>query len=180
MPDINVILVDTEDNEIGTEEKLRAHQNGGKLHRALSVFVFNSKGQTMIQRRALTKYHSAGQWANTVCSHPYPGENVLAAAHRRLMEEMGFDCEIREAFDFPYRADVGHGLTEHEYDHVLFGSYEGKPKLNAEEVMDWKWVGLEELRKGIRSDPDSYAPWLRLMINKVIEERSAANGPGPS
>ena len=174
MADINVILVDTEDNELGVEEKLKAHQNGGKLHRAISVFVFNSEGQTMIQRRAMSKYHSAGQWANTVCSHPYPGESVLASAHRRLGEEMGFDCEVSEAFVFPYRADVGHDLTENEYDHIFFGFYEGEPKPNSEEVMDWKWIGLEELGADIKANPENYAPWLRLMINKVIEERKKA------
>lgn len=125
----------------------------------------------MIQRRALTKYHSAGQWANTVCSHPYPGEKVIDAAHRRLMEEMGFDCDIRETFVFPYKAEVGHGLTEQEYDHILFGSYDGEPRLNSDEVMDWKWVDLKELRDDIKTNPDKYAPWLRLMIDKVIEER---------
>ena len=172
MADVNVVLVDKDDNEIGVEEKLRAHQNGGKLHRAISIFVFNSKGETMVQRRALSKYHSQGRWANTACSHPYPNESVLDAAHRRLKEEMGFDCEMREAFTFPYKAEVGNGLTEQEFDHVLFGSYEGEPKPDSNEVMDWKWISLDELMADIRASPDNYAEWLKLMISKVIEERS--------
>ena len=171
---IQVVLVDANDKEVGVEEKMKAHQNGGKLHRAISVFVFNAKGETMIQRRALTKYHAAGQWANTACSHPYPGESTEAAAHRRLKEEMGFDCEIREEFPFVYNADVGKGLTEREYDHIFFGRYDGSPIPNSDEVGDWKWIGLDDLQRDIADNPESYAPWLRLMIGKVADARAHA------
>jgi len=171
-----VILVDKNDKEIGTEEKMRAHSNGGKLHRALSIFVFNRKGETLLQRRAMTKYHTQGKWTNTCCSHQMPGEPTLDAAHRRLKEEMGFDCEMSEVFNFPYEAEVGNGLKEREYDHILFGKYDKSPKPNPEEVMDWKWVGLEELKRQIASDPESFTPWLRLMINEVIRHKSEQTG----
>ncbi len=173
MANIEVILVDKDDNQIGVEEKQRAHLNGGKLHRAISIFVFNKKGETMLQRRALTKYHAAGQWGNTACSHPAPGEATMAAAHRRLREEMGFDCEMKEAFPFIYKADVGKGLTEQEYDHIIFGSYEGEPVCNKEEVAEWKWMRLESLKADIQKNPENYVPWLRLMLDRVIKARKS-------
>jgi isopentenyl-diphosphate delta-isomerase len=166
-----VILVDENDREIGLEDKLKAHQNGAKLHRAISIFVFNSKGETMLQQRAMTKYHSKGLWSNTCCSHPYPGESIEAAAHRRLQEEMGFDCPMHEVFAFTYKADVGNGLTEHEYDHVLFGSYDGEPKPNSEEAMGYRWVSLDELSNEIRENPTMFTPWLRLIIDRVRSAR---------
>ena len=162
-----VVLVDKNDNEIGTEEKMKAHMNGGRLHRALSVFVFNSRGETMLQRRALSKYHTQGKWSNTCCSHQMPGESTIDAAHRRLKEEMGFDCEMREVFNFPYKAGVGNGLTEQEYDHIVFGSYDGGPSPNPKEVKEWKWISIAGLKKDITASPDSFTPWLRLMINDV-------------
>ncbi len=162
-----VILVDKDDNEIGTEEKMKAHMNGGRLHRALSVFVFNKHGETMLQRRALNKYHTQGRWSNTCCSHQMEGESTIDAAHRRLEEEMGFDCEMHEAFNFPYKADVGNGLTEQEYDHIVFGSYDGEPKPNPNEVMDWRWISIVELKKEIAENPEGFTPWLRLMIDEV-------------
>ncbi len=174
MTEQEVVLVNEKDIEVGRAGKLLAHQNGGKLHRAISIFVFNKKGETMLQKRALTKYHAAGQWANTVCSHPYPGESVSDAAHRRLKEEMGFDCDIREVFQFTYKAAVGKGLTEHEYDHILFGSYEKTPVPNPEEVSDWRWVSLEALKKDIAKDPEQYVPWLKLMLNRIVEARERA------
>lgn len=170
-----VILVDDKDGEIGTEEKMKAHQNGGRLHRAVSVFLFNSKGETMLQKRAMTKYHSKGLWANTCCSHPFPGEENGIAAERRLKEEMGIDCRLREAFEFPYTADVGEGLTEREFDHVFFGDYDGKPSINREEVSDWKWVTLGQLKDDISKSPKNFVPWLILMMDKVIESRKAAS-----
>ncbi|MGA3020545.1 MAG: isopentenyl-diphosphate Delta-isomerase [Candidatus Micrarchaeales archaeon] len=163
-----VMLVDENDNQIGTEEKLRAHQNGAKLHRAISVFVFNKKGETMLQQRAMSKYHTPGRWSNTCCSHPIPGESVADAAHRRLREEMGFDCEMREAFSFIYKADVGNGLTENEYDHVLFGDYEGKPKINKEEVMSYRWMPLGKLREESERNPNDFTPWFRMVLDRVI------------
>ncbi len=162
-----VVLVDESDREIGTEEKMKAHSNGGKLHRALSIFIFNGKGETMLQKRASTKYHTPGKWTNTCCSHQMPGESTIDAAHRRLKEEMGFDCELREAFNFPYTADVGKGLTEKEYDHIVFGSYEKEPEPNPEEVGDWRWVSLADLKSEIKANPEAFTPWLRLMVNDV-------------
>ncbi len=168
-----VILVDDKDRQIGTEGKLAAHENGAKLHRAFSIFVFNSKGETMLQQRAMSKYHTPGKWTNTCCSHPIPGESIIDAAHRRLKEEMGFDCEMKEVFSFIYRADVEKGLTEHEYDHVIFGSYEGKPRLNKEEAMDFKWISLEDLGERIKSKPEDFTPWLKIALGKVLSFRKA-------
>ena len=164
-----VILVDHEDRQIGLEEKLKAHQNGGKLHRAFSIFVFNSKGETMLQQRAQSKYHGGGLWSNTVCSHPRLGETPLDAAHRRLQEGMGFDCDMREVFAFEYEAKMDKGLTEHEYDHVIFGNYDHAPKPNPEEVQAWKWIGLDELKGDIAKNPDSYTPWLRIVMDDIIK-----------
>lgn len=168
-----VILVDEADRQLGLEDKLTAHQNGAKLHRAISVMVFNSRGETMLQRRALTKYHTQGRWSNTCCSHPFPSESAESAAHRRLREEMGFDCGMRDAFTFTYRAEVGNGLTEHEYDHVFFGDYDGEPELNSEEAMAYRWVSLDALRKQLNEEPDSFTPWLGTMVDKAIEARGA-------
>lgn len=168
--EIKVILVDEKDNEIGLEEKLKAHQNGAKLHRAISVLLFNSKGQTLLQKRALGKYHSQGKWANTCCSHPFPGESNLAAAERRLKEEMGIECPLKEAFHYTYRADVGNGLTEHEYDHIFFGEFDGVPKPNKDEVMDWKWMNPKDLIADMAKNPQNYAPWLAL-INEAMKHR---------
>ncbi len=170
-----VILVDSEDNQIGTMEKLKAHQNGGVWHRALSIFVFNDKNQTMLQRRALSKYHTPGCWSNTCCSHQRVNETTLDAAHRRLKEEMGFDCELYEVFNFPYQADVGKGLKENEYDHIVFGNYNGVPKLNSEEVYEWKWISIPELKNEIKKSPESFTPWLKLMINEVAKNLDKIN-----
>lgn len=165
---IYVILVDKNDKRIGIEEKMEAHDaRNGKLHRAISIFVFNKDGKTMLQQRTEEKYHSKGNWSNTCCSHPMPGEKVMSAAHRRLTEEMGFDCRMWEAFDFPYEADVGNNLREREYDHVIFGRYDKDPEPNEEEVKDWKWISIPELERGIRDNPGSYTPWLKMMINKI-------------
>ena len=162
-----VVLVDENDRELGVDDKLHAHQNGAKLHRAISVFVFNMRGETLLQRRAMSKYHSRGKWANTCCSHPMPGESVADAAHRRLKEEMGFDCKMREVFSFTYKADVGNGLTEHEYDHVFFGSYDNGVEANKDEVMDYRWLPLKKLRTEIEKSPEDFAPWLRICIDRV-------------
>jgi isopentenyl-diphosphate delta-isomerase len=162
-----VVLVDENDNQIGLDDKLHAHENGAKLHRAFSIFVFNRKGETLLQRRAMGKYHSKGKWTNACCSHPMPDESVEDAAHRRLKEEMGFDCRMREVFSFTYKADVGNGLTEHEYDHVLFGDYDGKINPNTEEAMDHKWVQLERLREDVERDPEKFTPWLRISLDRV-------------
>ncbi len=169
-----VILVDEKDNQIGKMEKLEAHRNGARLHRAFSVFVFNKKGETLLQRRTMTKYHSKGKWTNTCCSHPYVGESVSSAAHRRLGEEMGFDCDMKETFNFTYKAPVGNELAEWEFDHVFFGNYDGEPKLNPEEADAYKWVSLDKLKRDIAKNPEAYTPWIRIIIDRVIAEKKKA------
>jgi len=162
-----VILVNENDKEIGAEEKIKAHHEG-KLHRAFSIFVFNSKGRLLLQRRAKSKYHSGGLWTNTCCSHPRPGESLERAIHRRLKEEMGFDCELKEIFSFTYKAKLDNNLFENEYDHVFMGKFDGNPTPNTEEVDEWKWVNLKELKKDIQKNPDNYSYWLRASIDKII------------
>jgi isopentenyl-diphosphate delta-isomerase len=158
-----LILVDAQDRELGVKEKMEAHVEGA-LHRAFSVFVFDSKKRLLLQRRARTKYHSGGLWSNTACGHPRPGETTLAAARRRLREEMGFDCELREAFEFLYRAELDGALIEHEYDHVFVGTHEGDPAPDPSEVEDWRWVTMEELRRRLSDEPQSYSYWLKAAV----------------
>ncbi len=164
-----VILVDHNDTPTGVEEKLKAHESA-LLHRAFSVFVFNCKGELMLQRRALQKYHSPGLWTNTCCSHPRPGEITIAAAHRRLKEEMGFDCELEWKFSFIYRALFDNGLTEHEFDHVFFGTYDQYPVINTEEVAEWKWVNWEYLLSEIEKNPQEYTVWFRIALKRIISQ----------
>ncbi len=158
-----VILVDEFDKEIGEEEKLKAHKDA-KLHRAISVFVFNSKGEFLIQKRADVKYHCPGLWSNTCCSHPRPGESVSKAAHRRIQEEMGFICDLKEEFSFLYNEDCGNGLTEHEFDYIFTGLFDGKVNPNPLEVSDYKWISLESLEKDIENNPKKYTPWFKILI----------------
>jgi isopentenyl-diphosphate delta-isomerase len=167
-----VILVDENDKVVGTEEKIRVHQDGGKLHRAFSIFVFNGRGELLIHRRAGSKYHFGGLWTNTCCSHPRPGEALEDAVHRRLMQEMGFDTDLREAFSFIYRAESGNGLTEHELDHVFIGEFDGDPRPDPEEADDWKWISVDELREDVRKRPGNYTPWFRIALERVMEERA--------
>jgi isopentenyl-diphosphate delta-isomerase len=158
-----VILVDEQDRELGVGEKLQTHRDGA-LHRAFSVFVFDSAGRLLLQKRAREKYHSGGLWSNTCCGHPRPGEATQAAARRRLFEEMGFDCEPRAAFGFLYRAELAGGLVEHEYDHVFLGRFDGVPAPDAGEVEDWRWLTLGELRAELASRPEAYSYWLRVAL----------------
>ena len=168
----NVILVDEQDNPTGIEEKLRAHQGGGRLHRAFSVFIFNDAGQLLLQRRAASKYHFGGLWTNTVCSHPQEGEALEDAVHRKLAQEFGFDTTVAESFTFTYRAtDAASGLTEHEFDHVFVGDYAGEPRPNPAEVDDWKWADLRELERDLRAHPDRYTPWFPIAFTKLMERR---------
>jgi isopentenyl-diphosphate delta-isomerase len=159
-----VVLVDQHDRELGTADKLSAHA-AGKLHRAFSIFVFNDARQLLLQRRAKSKYHSGGLWSNTCCGHPRPGETTNEAARRRLREEMNFDCELRAAFEFLYRAQFENKLIEHEYDHVFVGKFEGVFVPDETEVEDWKWTGLEELRRDISLRPGEYTYWLKAALN---------------
>ncbi len=161
-----VILVDKNDNDIGRAEKLEAHRKA-QLHRAISVFICNTKGQWLLQRRALNKYHSKGLWTNTCCSHPFPGETNLAAAHRRLMQEMGLSCELSEIFCFTYKEKLDNGLTEHELDHVFVGITDEKPSINANEVKEWKYIGYSALKNEIEGTPENYTVWFKKIFEKV-------------
>lgn len=159
-----VILVNKLDEKIGVEDKMTAHQTGA-LHRALSVFIVNNENDILIQRRALNKYHSGGLWSNACCSHPMAGEKVIAAAHRRLMEEMGFDCEIVPFFTLRYKADVGNGLIENEYDHIFIGTYTGKINPNPEEVMDYRYASPDEIQQELDTQPELYTMWFKLAFS---------------
>lgn len=155
-----VVLVNEQDEELGTMGKMEAHQKGA-LHRAFSIFIFDADGCLLLQRRAAEKYHSAGLWTNTCCSHPRLGETIEAAARRRLMEEMGLDLPLEHRFSFIYKAGFDNGLQEHELDHVFFGWNNGTPDPNPEEVSEWKSVPLNELDAQIQEHPDHFTFWLR-------------------
>lgn len=159
-----VTLVDNDDRVVGADEKLAAHLQG-KLHRAFSVFVFNSRGELLLQKRAQSKYHSGGLWSNTCCGHPRPGESVEDAAVRRLSEEMGFRCELRPVFSFVYRVTLENGLTEHEFDHVLAGSFDAMPSPDPSEVEEWKWLALSSLSQELSVEPARYTYWLKLVMD---------------
>jgi isopentenyl-diphosphate Delta-isomerase len=165
-PGEELIIVDEKDRLVGFETKLAAHQKGGKLHRAFSIFVFDGVGRMLLQRRAEGKYHFGGLWSNACCSHPRKGEKLEDAAHRRLREEFGFDTELEEVFSFVYRAsDFRSGLTEHEFDHVFCGEFNGDPHPNVDEIADWKWVGLADLEADLQSNPDDYTSWFRVVVH---------------
>lgn len=164
-----VVLVDLNDQAIGFMEKLQAHKIG-KLHRAVSVFVFNDEGHLMIQQRAFEKYHSGALWANTACSHPHKGEPVEAAAHRRLKEEMGFDCVLHKKFCFTYKSVFNNGLTEHEFDHVFVGNYNNAPAPNHREVANWRWISLQELQKEMEQFSENYAIWFKIILKRHLNE----------
>ncbi len=163
-----VILVDQNDNEVGTGEKMRIHEEG-RLHRAFSIFVFNSKGETLLQKRAKSKYHSGGLWSNTCCSHPRPGEDTEQAAHRRLKEEMGFDCDLKKIFAFVYKANLDHNLMEYEFDHVFVGNYDGKVEVNPMEAEDYKWVNVKALKENVEKHPEKYTVWFKIAFNEVLK-----------
>ncbi|HEY1039992.1 MAG TPA: isopentenyl-diphosphate Delta-isomerase [Bacteroidia bacterium] len=166
-----VVLVNEKDEEIGTIEKMQAHEKA-LLHRAFSVFVFNSLGKLLLQKRALSKYHSPGLWTNTCCSHPRPGEKTIDAANRRLKEEMGFETGLEFAFSFVYKAEMENGLTEHEFDHVYFGLHDDMPAINTEEVSEWKYESLEEIAKDIKLHPENYTAWFKIVFNKIVALKS--------
>lgn len=161
-----VILVDEQDNAIGLMEKQAAHVTP-HLHRAFSVFIFNSKGELLLQQRALSKYHSPGLWTNTCCSHPRDGETLAEATSRRLMEEMGMTCEMHEVYTFIYKAPVGQGLTEHEFDHVWIGRSDDIPQINREEVESWKYMNLNDLKNDIALHPELYTEWFKITFEEM-------------
>ena len=168
MKEEQVILVNNQDEQIGTMPKMEAHEKA-RLHRAFSVFIMNDKGETMLQQRAAHKYHSPLLWTNTCCSHQRVGETNLEAGKRRLQEEMGFTANLRELFSFIYRAPFDNGLTEHELDHVMMGSYNGSPKLNPDEVADYKWMKPEEIQKDIAENPENYTVWFKIIFEKFYD-----------
>lgn len=168
MDEDRVILVDPDDVEIGTMSKSRAHVDG-HLHRALSIFILDGTGRMLLQRRAMDKYHSGGLWTNACCSHPRPGEPVAEAARRRLKEELGITCVISSAFTFTYRAEVGNGLVEHEYDHVFFGTYDGPVHPDPAEVSEVRWVDMAALAGELRSGGEGFTAWFRICWPRVLE-----------
>jgi isopentenyl-diphosphate delta-isomerase len=159
-----VVLVNEQDVELGTMEKLEAHEKG-ILHRAFSVILVNSEGEILLQKRAAKKYHSAGLWTNTCCSHPRPGESVEAAAVRRLKEELGINTRPKLAYSFVYKVALENNLIEHELDHVLIGKFDGAPIINPEEIEDWKHMSVDDLRNDILSNPSYYTHWFKLILN---------------
>ncbi len=166
MSDTFVILVDSDDNQIGVSEKMEAHRNA-LLHRAVSVFICNTKGEWLLQRRALTKYHSNGLWTNTCCSHPNPNESSIDAANRRLAEEMGMRCELNELFSFTYKEVLDNELTEYEFDHVFIGITDEKPTINLDEVMEFKYISFSDLQKDIELNPSDYTVWFKMIFERV-------------
>ncbi len=166
-----VILVDEQDNPVGMMEKIEAHEKA-LLHRAFSVFVFNKKGELMLQQRAKEKYHSPLLWTNTCCSHQREGESNIEAGKRRLQEEMGFSCELEEVFSFIYKAPFDNGLTEHELDHVMVGKYEADPAINGEEVEAFKWMPLNEVKEDIENKPELYTEWFKIIFKESYEKIS--------
>lgn len=162
-----VILVNEQDEWVGLADKMQAHKDG-LLHRAFSVFVFNSKNELLIQQRADHKYHSPGLWSNTCCSHPRKGESTFSAAHRRMKEELGFDCDIEKAFVFRYKSDVGGGLIENEYDHIYTGYSDKIPQINPEEVQDFRFIPISELLVRVEKEPETFTAWLKLALPLFI------------
>lgn len=164
-----IILVDDRDNVLGEAEKMEAHKKG-LLHRAFSVFIFNSGGKLMLQKRAGEKYHSGGLWTNTCCSHPTPDEDIISAAHRRLKEEMGFDCKLEKIYSFVYKAKLDNNLTEYECDHVIFGKYDGDASPDKSEAEEWKWVDKDWLLEDMQNNPEKYTYWLKSCYRDVLEK----------
>ncbi|MFD2727111.1 isopentenyl-diphosphate Delta-isomerase [Hyunsoonleella rubra] len=168
MKEEQVILVNEQDEQIGLMPKMEAHEKA-VLHRAFSVFIFNDANELMLQQRALDKYHSPGLWTNTCCSHQRDGESNIEAGKRRLQEEMGFVTDLEESISFIYKAPFDNGLTEHEYDHVLLGKYNGKPIMNKDEVADWKWMSIDDVKVDIALNPENYTAWFKVIFEKFYE-----------
>lgn len=170
-----VILVDEQDREVGTDTKLAVHTTG-KLHRAISVFVFDDEDNLLLQRRAETKHHSAGLWSNTCCSHPRPGENSQQAAHRRLREEMGVECPLHHVLSFVYRTNLENGLIEHEYDHVFVGRIDGRrggtPAPNPDEVAERRWLPVAVASEQCAAHPERYTAWFGIALGKLLALRT--------
>lgn len=161
-----VILVNEDDVQTGTMEKMEAHQKG-LLHRAFSIFIFNSKGEFLLQQRSPTKYHNGGLWTNTCCSHPFPGEPILSAANRRLLEEMGFTTALSRAFSFTYKATFDNGLTEYEFDHVFTGIYDGKIKVDENEVSDYCFKNIHDIDASLQTHHLKYTEWFKIALPQI-------------
>lgn len=168
MPEEKVILVNEKDEQIGLMPKQEAHEKG-VLHRAFSVFIFNNEEKLLLQQRALTKYHSPGLWTNTCCSHQRDGEDSVRAGIRRLQEEMGITATLKKTTSFIYKAPFDNGLTEHEFDHILVGRFNGTPNINPEEVAQWKWMSLEEVQTDMEVHPEIYTIWFKIIFEKFYE-----------
>ncbi|WP_022836560.1 isopentenyl-diphosphate Delta-isomerase [Salisaeta longa] len=168
MTDDHVVLVNARDEAVGTAPKLEAHRSP-QLHRAFSIFVFDADGRLLLQQRHPDKYHSGGLWSNTCCSHPRPGERLDDAVHRRLDEEMGFQCALDRAFGFVYQAQVGPAVYEHEYDHVFVGTATPAVQPNAEEVADWQWITPEALLADVDARPAAYTVWFRTILEQTLQ-----------
>lgn len=162
----HVILVNEMDEPHGIMEKMEAHEKA-VLHRAFSVFIFNSRGEMLLQQRALHKYHSGGLWTNACCSHPRPGEDLMVAACRRLKEELGFEVKLEKIFDFIYQVSLDNGLAEHEFDHVLAGEYDGPVNFNHDEVKDFCFINVNDIRESMHIQPQKYTAWFRLAFPQV-------------
>lgn len=168
MKEEQVILVNQDNEQIGTMPKMEAHEKA-VLHRAFSVFIVNDNGDIMLQQRAASKYHSPLLWTNTCCSHQRVGESNIEAGKRRLQEEMGFQAELKELFSFIYKAPFDNGLTEHEYDHVMLGNFNSEPNINPDEVEAWKWMSPEAVKEDISKNPNDYTAWFKIIFDKFYE-----------
>lgn len=166
-------MVNELDEPIGSMEKMEAHEKG-ILHRAFSIFIFNNKGEMLIQQRAAEKYHSGNLWTNACCSHPQPGEDTATAARKRLLEEMGFETDISKAFHFTYKTGFDNGLTEHEFDHVFTGLYNGPVIPNKDEVKDFRYCNMAELKNHMSSHPDEYTSWFKIAFPRLEEYLATA------
>lgn len=162
-----LVAVDAHDRETGFVDKMTAHREG-ILHRAFSIFVFDEGGRLLLQRRATGKYHSGGLWSNTCCSHPRAGEGLLDAAHRRLREEMGFDCPLEAGFGFVYRAALDGGLVEHEFDHVVVGRFQGTPVPDVREADEWKWERVSAIRSQLAENPGAFTAWFKPALEGLL------------
>jgi isopentenyl-diphosphate Delta-isomerase len=160
----NVILVDEQDNVVGTMEKIEAHRRG-VLHRAFSILIFNSKGELLLQKRSKEKYHSGGLWTNACCSHPVVEESIRDTARKRLLHEMGIDLQPEFAYKFIYQTKLDKELTEHELDYVFIGMFNGTPSINKQEVEDWKFMSIELIQDDIKTNPEKYTAWFKLIMS---------------
>lgn len=166
--DEQVVLISEKDEILGVMEKMQAHENG-LLHRAFSVFLFNEKGEMLLQKRASTKYHSPNQWTNAVCSHPRIDETYIEGAKRRLKEELGIETEITPKFHFIYKADVGQNLWEHELDHVFTGDFNGAVKMNPDEVSEVRYVTMQDLENEMETHPENFTEWFKIILKEYKE-----------